>query len=150
MLLCLLLPPVVPAIAVEWQQVTKNAAGDTFFVDTGSIQQRASIVFYWEYRRFPTANNALLEVELPQPLHGAVMRWSVNCNTMEQRLWRVNAYTQNRQLINKFSYGQSGTVVNTYPGSSTQTVATFVCNDLRAASPVKHPVKHPVKDPVKN
>jgi hypothetical protein len=145
--LSLLLAPVAPAIAAEWQQVTKNAAGDTFFVDTSSIEQQGKRVFYWEYRQFPTANNALLEVELPQPLHGAVMRWSVNCDTMENQLWRVNAYTQDRQLINKFSYGQAGKLVNPYPGSSTQTVATFVCNDLRAASPAKGAVK--AKDSVK-
>jgi hypothetical protein len=116
------------AIAVEWTKVTENSVGDKFFIDASAIQRKGNTAFYWEYREFVEPNNAFVEVELSQPLYGAVSRWSVDCNSKAQRLTRVNAYTKNRVLIEKFSYGEKGLAVQSRPNSSTYAVADFVCN----------------------
>ena len=115
------------ATAAEWTKVTENAVKDKFFVDTSSIQRNGTIVWYWEYREFPEANNALLEANVNQPLHGAVMRWSADCTSKSQRLRKLNAYTKNRQLIQKFDYGDSGMLLQPKAGSSTANVMNYVC-----------------------
>jgi hypothetical protein len=116
------------AIAVEWTKVTENSVGDKFFIDASAIQRKGDTAFYWEYREFVEPNNAFVEVELPQPLYGAVSRWSVDCGSKSQRLTRINAYTKNRVLIEKFSYGEKGLAIQSRPNSSTYAVAEFVCN----------------------
>jgi hypothetical protein len=115
------------ATAVEWTKVTENSVGDKFLVDTSAIQRKDNTVFYWEYREFGVPNNAFLEVELPKPLHGAVSRWSVDCDTKVQRLRRINAYAKDRSLIQKFTYGDPGLTVQSRPGSSVASVIDFVC-----------------------
>lgn len=114
-------------IAAEWTKVAENAVKDKFFVDKSSIQRNGSTVWYWEYREFPEANNALLEEKVNQPLHGAVIRWSVDCASKAQRLRKINAYTKNRQLIQKFDYGNDGVLLQPRLGSSAHTVMDFVC-----------------------
>jgi hypothetical protein len=120
-----LFPTAAPA--VEWTKVTENSVGDKFLVDTSAIQRKDNTVFYWEYREFATPNNAFLEVELSKPLHGAVSRWSVDCDTKVQRLRRINAYAKDRSLIQKFTYGDPGLTVQSRPGSSVASVIDFVC-----------------------
>jgi DNA-binding protein Fis len=118
-----------PALAApEWTKVTENAVGDRFFVDTTAVQHKGPITNYWEYREFPQPNNAIVEMPVEQPVLGAVIRWSVNCQTKAQTLRRVNAYTTGRQLINRFDYGETGLAVQSRPGSSAYTVAEFACN----------------------
>ncbi|MER3433744.1 MAG: hypothetical protein C4288_10000 [Leptolyngbya sp. ERB_1_1] len=118
-----------PAIAqsAEWTKITENSVKDRFFVDTSSIQRDGAIAWYWEYREFPEANNALLEAKVDQPVHGAVMRWSVDCSTQSQRLRKLNAYTTNRKLIQKFEYGDTGMMLQPKAGSSTYKVMDYVC-----------------------
>jgi hypothetical protein len=120
------------AIAVEWTKVTENSVGDKFFIDASAIQRKGNMVSYWEYREFVEPNNAFVEVELPQPLYGAVSRWSVDCGSKAQRLMRVNAYTKNRALIEKFSYGEKGLAIQSRPNSSTYAVADFACSTKTA------------------
>jgi hypothetical protein len=116
------------AIAAQWTKVTENSVGDTFLVDASAIQAQGSNRFYWEYREFAQPNNPFIEVELSQPVEGAVVRWSINCANKSQRLLRVNAYTTNRQLIQKFTYGETGVAVQSRSGSSTAKVGEYVCN----------------------
>ncbi len=115
------------AQAADWTKITENSVKDRFFVDTSSIQRNGSIVWYWEYREFPEANNALLEAKVDQPVLGAVMRWSVDCSAQSQRLRKVNAYTTNRKLIEKFDYGDTGMLLRPKEGSSTYKVMDYVC-----------------------
>lgn len=116
------------ASAAEWTRLSENAVGDKFFIDASSIQRNGPFVWFWEYREFPQPNNALLDVAVNQPVHGAVMRWSIDCSNKSQRLRKVNAYTTNRQLIQKFDYGDKGTLMQARPGSSAAVVASFVCS----------------------
>lgn len=118
-----------PAIAqtADWTKITENSVKDRFFVDASSIQRNGSIVWYWEYREFPEANNAILEAKVDQPVHGAVMRWSADCSAQTQRLRKVNAYTTNRKLIQKFDYGDTGMLLRPKEGSSTYKVMDYVC-----------------------
>jgi hypothetical protein len=116
------------ANAAEWTKVTENSVGDKFFVDTSAIQRRDDTVFYWEYREFVEPNHAFIDVELPQPLYGAVSRWSVDCSSKVQRLRRINAYAKDRSLIQKFSYADPGLVVQSRSGSSVHSVIEYVCS----------------------
>jgi DNA-binding protein Fis len=127
-IISLLLAQAPAALAAEWTKVTENSVGDRFFVDTAMVQHKGPITTYWEYREFPQPNNALVEVPVEQPILGAVIRWSVNCQTKAQTLRRVNAYTTGRQLINRFDYGDAGLAVQSRPGSSAFTVAEFACD----------------------
>jgi hypothetical protein len=122
-----LLGPTWPALAVEWVKVTENAVSDRFFVDTSSIQRKGPTISYWEYREFKEPNNALLETNVEKPVHGVVMRWSLDCNNKTQRLERLNAYDKGRQIIRKFNYGSQGAVAQPQPGSSSFAVLNFVC-----------------------
>lgn len=115
------------AQSAQWTRITENSVKDRFFVDASSIQRNGSIVWYWEYREFPEANNALLDVKVDQPLHGAVIRWSADCSNQSQRLRKVNAYTTNRKLIQKFDYGNDGMLLQPKPGSSSHKVMEYVC-----------------------
>jgi hypothetical protein len=115
------------AIAAEWTKVTENAVGDRFLIDTSAIQRKDMTVFYWEYREFTEPNNAFIEVELSQPMYGAVSRWSVDCGTKKQYIRRVNTYAKDRSLIQKFSYGDPGLLVQSRSGSSAASVAEFAC-----------------------
>ena len=115
------------AHAAEWTKVTENSVKDRFFVDASSIQRDGSIVWYWEYREFPEANNALLEAKVDQPVHGAVMRWSADCAAQSQRLRKLNAYATSRKLIQKFDYGDTGLLQQPKVGSSTHKVLDYVC-----------------------
>jgi DNA-binding protein Fis len=124
----LLLAQAPAALAAEWTKVTENSVGDRFFVDTAMVQHKGPITTYWEYREFPQPNNAIVEMPVEQPVLGAVIRWSVNCQTKAQTLRRVNAYTSGRQLINRFDYGDVGLAVQSRPGSSAYTVAEFACD----------------------
>ncbi len=115
------------ASAAEWTKITQNAVNDRFFIDTSSIQRNGSIVWYWEYREFSQPNNALLDVNVDQPVLGAVMRWSADCSSKSQRLRKLNAYTKNRQLIQKFDYGDSGLLLQPKVGSSTHAILERAC-----------------------
>ncbi|GAP98146.1 surface-adhesin E family protein [Leptolyngbya sp. NIES-2104] len=115
------------AQSAQWTRITENSVKDRFFVDASSIQRNGSIVWYWEYREFPEANNALLDVKVDQPLHGAVIRWSADCSNQSQRLRKVNAYTTNRKLIQKFDYGNDGMLIQPKPGSSSHKVMEYAC-----------------------
>lgn len=123
----LLMGNVSIAHSAEWTKITENSVKDRFFIDASSIQRNGGIVWYWEYREFPEANNALLEAKVDQPVHGAVMRWSVDCATQSQRLRKVNAYTTNRKLIQKFDYGDTGMLLQPKAGSSTHKVMDYAC-----------------------
>lgn len=125
------------ALAVEWTKITENSVSDKFFVDVSSIQRNDSYVWYWEYREFLGPNNALLDTTVAQPVHGAVMRWSVDCTSKTQRLRKVNAYTKNRQLIQKFDYGDSGALSQPKQGSSAFTVVNYVCSPEASAAQAK-------------
>jgi hypothetical protein len=141
---------VMPAgTAAEWTKITENAVKDRFFVDTSSIQRNGSIVWYWEYREFSEANNALLDVNVKEPLYGAVMRWSVDCTSKSQRLRKLNAYTKNRQLIQKFEYGNNGVFLKPKTGSSTFHVMSYVCAQENARDRPASEQK-PDKKPEKN
>ncbi|MCY7273264.1 MAG: hypothetical protein LH702_05835, partial [Phormidesmis sp. CAN_BIN44] len=113
----------------------ENSVNDKFFVDINSIQRNGSSVWYWEYREFPQPNNAFLDTKVDQPLHGAVIRWSVDCTTKSQRMRKVNAYTKNRKLIQKFEYGDSGMLSQPKPGSSAYAVVDYVCTPKDEAKP---------------
>ncbi|MGG6268343.1 surface-adhesin E family protein [Leptolyngbya sp. AN03gr2] len=115
------------AQSAQWTRIAENSVKDRFFVDASSIQRNGSIVWYWEYREFPEANNALLDVKVDQPVHGAVIRWSADCSNGAQRLRKVNAYTTNRKLIQKFDYGNDGMLLRPQAGSSTHKVMDYVC-----------------------
>lgn len=125
-LICAAIAPA--ASAAEWTKVTENEAKDRFFVDTSTIQRNGNIVWYWEYREFPEPNNAFLDTKVDQPVHGAVIRWSLDCGAKAQRLRKVNAYTKNRKLIQKFDYGEAGMMFQPRAGSSAHTVMNYVCN----------------------
>jgi hypothetical protein len=114
-------------MAAEWTKVTENSVGDRFLIDTSAIQRKDMTVFYWEYREFVEPNNAFVEVELSQPMHGSVSRWSVDCGTKKQYIRRVNTYAKDRSLIQKFSYGDPGLLVQSRSGSSAASVADFAC-----------------------
>lgn len=131
-----------PAVfAAEWTRLSQNSVGDKFFIDASSIQRNGAFVWYWEYREFPQPNNAILDVAVNQPVHGAVMRWSIDCTNKSQRLRKVNAYTTNRQLIQKFDYGDTGMLMQAKPGSSAAVVAEYVCSQQQTpqASPTAKP-----------
>jgi len=116
------------AIAAEWTSVTQNDAGDRFLVDTSSIQRRADLVSFWEYREFPQPNNAFLEEGVDRPVHGVVLNWAANCNTKTQRLRQVTAYDKERQVIKRFSYGEAGISQQPKAGSSASTMLNYVCD----------------------
>lgn len=123
------------ALAADWTKITENAVKDRFFIDKSSIQRNGSIVWYWEYREFPEANNALLETKVDQPVLGAVMRWSADCTGKAQRLRKVNAYTTNRQLIQKFEYGDAGMLLQPKSGSSARQVMDYACAQSTESKP---------------
>ena len=122
------------AVAAEWVNITTNAVGDKFFVDKSSIQQKSNLVQYWEYREFQQPNNAFLEEKLNQPLHGAVIQWSVDCTTRNQRLRQVTAYNKTKKVIRKFTYGDAGSLSQPRTGSSSNTVLNYVCAAQEPAS----------------
>ncbi len=130
-----LLAYIPAASAVEWTKIAENSVKDKFFVDESSIQRNGAIVWYWEYREFPQANNAFLDTNVEQPVHGAVIRWSVDCTTKAQRLRKVNAYTTNRKLIQKFEYGDSGMLSQPKPGSSAYAIVDYVCTPKDSEKP---------------
>jgi hypothetical protein len=121
-------------LAAEWTKITENSVNDKFFIDTSSIQRNGSIVWYWEYREFPQANNAFVAEKVTQPVHGAVIRWSVDCTNKSQRLRKLNAYTKNRQLIQKFEYGDTGALTQPKPGSSAFLVVDRACSSKEGQS----------------
>ena len=123
------------ALAAEWTKITENSVNDKFFIDTSSIQRNGAIVWYWEYREFPQANNAFVDEKVTQPVYGAVIRWSVDCTNKSQRLRKLNAYTKNRQLIQKFEYGDIGALTQPKPGSSAYLVVDRVCSSKDGQSP---------------
>lgn len=129
---CLL--AVAPAMAAEkWEEVTANAVGDRFLVDTSSIETRGDSVWYWEYRDFKQSNNVFLDSPVNKPVFGAVIYRSVDCQAGTTRLRRLTAYDKNRQVIQKFDYGDRGRLANPMAGSSAKAVLDFVCS--RTAQP---------------
>jgi hypothetical protein len=140
-----------PAVlAVEWTKLTENSVGDKFFIDSSSIQRNGDFVWYWEYREFPKANNAILDVAVNQPLHGAVMRWSLDCTNKSQRLRKLNAYATSRQLIQKFDYGSAGMLMKPNLNSSGAVVVNYVCDQTTKpqASPTQSPQASPTASPI--
>jgi hypothetical protein len=123
------------ALSAEWVRLSENDVGDKFFIDAASIQRNGPFVWFWEYREFPQPNNAILDVAVNQPLHGAVMRWSIDCTNKSQRLRKINAYTTNRQLIDKFDYGDKGMLQQARPGSSAAVIANYACDPQKAKQP---------------
>jgi hypothetical protein len=115
------------ALAADWTSITTNAAGDKFFVDKSSLQKTGEIARYWEYREFPQPNNAFLETKVEQPVHGAVIQWSVDCQNKSQRLRQLIAYDKKRAVIRKFNYGDTGSLTQPRSGSSASTVLNYVC-----------------------
>lgn len=126
---------VPPARATEWKKITENAVKDSFFIDVSSIQRQGPFVTYWEYRDFPEPNNAFLENSVDQPVYGAVIRWSADCNAKVQRLRRVNAFTKDRKLIQRFDYGETGTLMQPRVGSSGYQVLNYACSAQPSATP---------------
>jgi hypothetical protein len=121
-------------LAAEWTKITENSVKDRFFIDTSSIQRNGAIVWYWEYREFPQANNAFVDEKVNQSVHGAVIRWSVDCTNKSQRLRKLNAYAKNRKLIQKFEYGSTGALTQPKPGSSAYQVVDRVCSSKEGQS----------------
>jgi hypothetical protein len=115
------------ALAAEWVSIATNAVGDKFFVDKSSILRRGEIVWFWEYREFPQPNNAFLEETVNQPVHGAVISWSLDCTSKVQRLRQVTAYNKDKKVIQRFSYGDSGSLIQPRSGSSAHKVLSYVC-----------------------
>ncbi len=137
-----------PAVlAAEWTKLTENSVKDKFFVDASSIQRNGAFVWYWEYREFPDANNAILDVAVNQPVHGAVMRWSLDCTNKSQRLRKVNAYTTNRKLIQKFDYGNAGVLMQPRANSSTAVVVNYVCEQQAKPEATPTPQVQPSATP---
>lgn len=113
--------------AAEWVNVTKNAVGDRFFIDTSSVLRKDDNVWYWEYREFPEPNNAFLKEDVDKPVYGVVLNWSANCTSKTQRLRQITAYDKERSVIQRFSYGDSGDLTQPKAGSSTVKVLDYAC-----------------------
>ncbi len=119
--------PSAAVAQVNWQEITVNAVGDRFMVNPASIQVQGNTVRYWEYRDFRQPNNAFLEVEVEQPVHGAMLFHSVDCTSGVVRLRQLIAHDRNRGEIQRFSYGDSGSLSQPRPGSSAAAVVRHVC-----------------------
>ncbi len=119
---------------VNWVEVTRNAVGDRFMVERNSIELRDGIVWYWEDRSFPQPNNALLGVELEQPVYGALLYRSVDCVGGVSRLRRVIVRNKEGQVIHRISYGDAGQLAQPEAGSSAATVLRFVCEQAQPES----------------
>lgn len=117
----------------DWFEITRNAVGDRFMVERNSIELRDGIVWYWEYRDFPQPNNALIRVEIEQPVYGAMLYRSVDCASRVSRLRRVVVYDQERQVIQRINYNDEGPLAQPQEGSSAAAVLNFVCEPSQSA-----------------
>ena len=83
----------------DWVEVTRNSVGDRFMVERNSIEARNGAIWYWEHRSFPEPNNALVEVELEQPVYSALLYRSVDCVGGVSRLRQIIVHLE---LISRF------------------------------------------------
>lgn len=118
---------------VEWVEVTRNAVGDRFMVERNSIEVRDGVVWFWEHRDFPQPNNALLDMELDQPVYSALLYRSVDCVGGVSRLRQIIVNNQERQVIQRINYGSDGQLSQPQPGSSAAAVLRFVCEQAQSA-----------------
>lgn len=116
-----------PALAEKWEEVATNAVGDKFSVDIDSLQRKGDVVWYWEYRRFPQANNAFLDFSVPKPVHGALIYRSADCKAKTERIRRITVYDKEQKVIRKVDYGDRGRLANPMQGSSAYKVLSFAC-----------------------
>ncbi|MEP0958832.1 surface-adhesin E family protein [Microcoleus sp. FACHB-1515] len=123
-----ILPAPIASAQVQWTEITTNAAGDRFLVDQNSIQVNGNSVWYWQYRDFPQPNNAFVEEEISQPVHGVMLYQSADCTSGVERLRRLTVFGQNRQVLQRFNYGESGSLSQPQPGSSANAVLRYVCD----------------------
>ncbi|HEY9663292.1 MAG TPA: hypothetical protein V6C65_33005 [Allocoleopsis sp.] len=115
----------------NWVEITRNAVGDRFLVNSNSIEFKDGIARYWEYRDFPQPNNAFIGVELEQPVYGAMLYRSVDCASGVSRLRRIVVYTSDRQVIQRINYDDAGPLAQPQAGSSAAAVLRFVCEQTQ-------------------
>lgn len=114
----------------EWVEVTTNSVGDRFMVNPTSIENRSGIVWYWEYRDFPQPNNAIVGIDVGQPVYGVMFYRSTDCNSGATRLRRIVVHSQNRQVIRRVVYNDSGPLSSPAQGSSAAAVVRYVCDRI--------------------
>jgi hypothetical protein len=112
----------------NWVEVTTNSVGDRFMVNPTSIENRDGIVWYWEYRDFPQPNNAIVGLDVGQPVYGVMFYRSTDCTSGATRLRRVVIHSQNRQVIRRVVYNESGPLSSPAQGSSAAAVVRYVCD----------------------
>jgi hypothetical protein len=127
------------ASQADWVEVTRNAVGDRFLVERNSIKFRDGAVWYWEHRDFPQPNNALIEVELKQPVYSAMLYRSVDCAGGVSRLRQIIVRDKKQQVIQRLNYGVTGQLTQPQPGSSAAAVLRFVCKQPQAALTASQP-----------
>ncbi|NJO39252.1 MAG: hypothetical protein HC769_00440 [Cyanobacteria bacterium CRU_2_1] len=125
---CVLFYGSVVVAAEEWIEVVVNGVGDRFLIDQNSIERQDNIIQYWEYRYFEQPNNAFLDFEIEQPVHGVMLYQSVDCDSGVVRLRRLVVFDRDRQVIRRENYDDNGELSQPMQGSSAETVLRYVCN----------------------
>ena len=61
--------------SAEWTKVTKNSAGDTYYIDFDKILTLDGYVYYW----------SLIDYQKPQPHLSATSKHQMDCSAFRQR-----------------------------------------------------------------
>ncbi|HEY9625566.1 MAG TPA: surface-adhesin E family protein [Crinalium sp.] len=120
-------PLSVAAQEGNWVEVTRNSVGDRFLVNPTSIESRGGFVWYWEYRDFPQPNNAIVGLDVGQPVYGVMFYRSTDCDSGATRLRRMVIHDQNRQVLRRVVYNDNGPLTRPAQGSSAEAVVRYAC-----------------------
>ena len=119
---------------LENNLVEGASTGDRFMVERNSIELRDDVVWYWEHRDFPQPNDALVGVELEQPVYSATLYRSASCADGVSRLRQIIVRNEERQVIERINYGDTGQLAQPQPGSSAAAVLGFACEQAQSSS----------------
>lgn len=114
--------------AEEWVEVTVNQVGDRFSIDKNSIQRSDGKVWYWEYRAFPQPNNAFVDLQIEEPVHGVLLYQAADCAAGTEQMRRLVVFGKQRNVIQRVNYDDNGRVSKPMAGSSAETVLRFACS----------------------
>lgn len=110
-----------------WVRIITDQSNQTWYVDSGSLQTRGSIRYFWSY----VVGGAPYPNESGRLVYGAAFYLSADCKTNSYRLRFTRLLDESNKTVQEYNYGATRPMGQAVPGSGEEASMKFACSRQR-------------------
>lgn len=110
-----------------WVRVVTDESNQTWYVDSGSLQSRGKVRYFWSY----VVGNSPYPDESGRLVYGAAFYLSTDCQTKSYRLRFTRLLDENNKTVQEYNHGSTRPMAQAVPGSGEEASMKFACLQRR-------------------